>query len=154
MRDVSHAFLFCLLFFFLSGPRDHLSLYAGNYVRAIANGRGTGTSFNRISRDLSRKLVANAPFPGTRAAAAQASTTMEKKRNRPGQRTTVASASGSFRLLSRSRRGCSRNASLGGRARCIRSNLQRYSRFNIGVPYTPCFDYRSMDTFLRYLNAL
>lgn len=50
-----------------------------------------------------------------------ASTTMEKKRNRPGQRTTVASASGSFRLLSRSSRGCSRNTSLGGRARCIRS---------------------------------
>lgn len=55
-------FLFYLffLFFLLSAPQDHLSLYAGNYVRAIANGRETGARFNRISRDLSRKFVAGA----------------------------------------------------------------------------------------------
>jgi len=55
-------FLLCLLllFFFLSNPRDHLSLYAGNYVRAIANGHETSANFNQISCDLSRKFVANA----------------------------------------------------------------------------------------------
>lgn len=65
---ISRSFLFCLLFispfflFFLSTPRDHLSLYAGNYVLAItrARVRDERRSFNRISRDLSRKFVANA----------------------------------------------------------------------------------------------
>ena len=49
-----------IIIFFLSDPRDHLSLYAGNYVRAIANGHETSANFNQISCDLSRKFVANA----------------------------------------------------------------------------------------------
>jgi len=71
------------------------------------------------SRTICRESSSRMRVPKNARCRRTASTTMEKKRNRPGQRTTVASASGSFRLLSRSSRGCSRNTSLGGRAQCI-----------------------------------
>lgn len=145
VRDVSLAlFVLPLNFFSLSSPRDHLSLYAGNYVRAIANERGTSASFNRISCDLSPRVCRERALPGTRATAARLL--------RRWKRNVIAQANeqpwprlqGRFDYYPAAVEDAAEThrseAALGASAR-----NQRYSRFNTGVPYTPCFDYRNTD---------
>lgn len=149
VRDlVSRAFCFASYFFLFAirTARDHLSLLRQQLCSRDCAGRARALIG---SRAICRESSSRARVPKNRRRRA-ASTTMEKKRNRPGQRTTVASASGSFRLLSRSSRGCSRNTSLAGRARCIRS---KPAIFAFQYWYAPCFDYRNIDILLRYLNT-
>jgi len=122
VRDVSRAlFVLPLILFFFYQARETTC----RFTPAITFARlrtGAGQAWGLIgSRAICRESSSRMRVPRNARCRRATSTTMEKKRNRPGQRTTVASASGSFRLLSRSSRGCSRNASLGGRARYIRS---------------------------------
>lgn len=104
------------------------------------------------SRTICRESSSRMRVPKNARCRRTASTTMEKKRNRPGQRTTVASASGSFRLLSRSSRGCSRNTSLGGRAQCIRSKPAIFTfQYWSTVHIVPWSEYRYLPSISQYL---
>lgn len=121
VRDVSRAFCFASYFF----PPYQARETTCRFTPAIMFARlrtSAGQARALIgSRAICRESSSRTRAPRNTRYRRAASTAMEKKRNRPGQRTTVASASGSFRLLSCSSRGCSRNASLRGRARRVRS---------------------------------
>lgn len=153
VRDlVSRAFCFASYFFLLSGPRETTC----RFTPAIM--------FARLRTGAGRALI------GPRAICRESSSRTRIPKNARRRRA---------RLLRRWKRNVIAQANeqpwprLQGRfdyypaavedaAETHRSEAafgasarnRWYSRFNIGVPYTPCFDYQNTDIYLRYLNTL